>query len=100
VLTGASLASAVDNLTGLKENVILGHLIPAGTAYKPYLEMRVKHLGEPIPETKVPLDDLAQQIGAAIEAADASGNGEQMAADGEEAVGETAAQAVTEDSSA
>ena len=28
---------------GLKENVILGHLIPAGTSFKPYLEMQVKH---------------------------------------------------------
>jgi hypothetical protein len=35
----------------LKENVILGHLIPAGTAFKPYLEMRVKHLVEaPLPK--------------------------------------------------
>jgi DNA-directed RNA polymerase subunit beta' len=35
----------------LKENVILGHLIPAGTAFKPYLEMRVKHLAEaPLPK--------------------------------------------------
>jgi hypothetical protein len=31
----------------LKENVILGHLIPAGTAFKKYLDARVKHLGEP-----------------------------------------------------
>ena len=31
VLTEAALASKVDNLIGLKENVILGHLIPAGT---------------------------------------------------------------------
>jgi DNA-directed RNA polymerase subunit beta' len=46
VLTEASLAGRVDELRGLKENVILGHLIPAGTAYKPYLEMKVKHLAE------------------------------------------------------
>ena len=32
VLTEAALAGAVDTLVGLKENVILGHLIPAGTA--------------------------------------------------------------------
>jgi len=47
VLTEASLAGKVDNLHGLKENVILGHLIPAGTAFKPYLDMKVKHLAEP-----------------------------------------------------
>ncbi len=51
VLTEASLAGRVDNLCGLKENVILGHLIPAGTAFKPYLEMKVKHLVEaPLPK--------------------------------------------------
>jgi DNA-directed RNA polymerase subunit beta' len=35
VLTEASLSGKIDNLVGLKENVILGHLIPAGTAFKP-----------------------------------------------------------------
>jgi len=51
VLTEASLASKVDQLYGLKENVILGHLIPAGTAFKPYLDMKVKHLAEaPLPK--------------------------------------------------
>ncbi|MCG3130518.1 MAG: DNA-directed RNA polymerase subunit beta' [Phycisphaerae bacterium] len=48
VLTEAALAGAKDGLYGLKENVILGHLIPAGTGFKPYLSMGVKHLGEPI----------------------------------------------------
>jgi len=47
VLTEAALSGKVDNLVGLKENVILGHLIPAGTAFKPYLDMKVKHLAEP-----------------------------------------------------
>ncbi len=47
VLTEASLAAKVDELHGLKENVILGHLIPAGTAFKPHLDMKVKHLGKP-----------------------------------------------------
>jgi DNA-directed RNA polymerase subunit beta' len=51
VLTEASLAGKIDELYGLKENVILGHLIPAGTAFKPYLEMKVKHLAEaPLPK--------------------------------------------------
>ena len=35
VLTEAALAGRIDNLRGLKENVILGHLIPAGTGFKP-----------------------------------------------------------------
>jgi DNA-directed RNA polymerase subunit beta' len=51
VLTQASLAGKIDRLLGLKENVILGHLIPAGTAFKPYFELKVKHLVEaPLPK--------------------------------------------------
>jgi DNA-directed RNA polymerase subunit beta' len=51
VLTEASLAGKTDELHGLKENVILGHLIPAGTAFKPYLDIKVKHLVEaPLPK--------------------------------------------------
>ncbi len=51
VLTEASLAAKIDELHGLKENVILGHLIPAGTAFKPYLDMKVRHLVEaPLPK--------------------------------------------------
>ena len=36
VLTEAALASRRDGLIGLKENVILGHLIPAGTGFTSY----------------------------------------------------------------
>jgi DNA-directed RNA polymerase subunit beta' len=51
VLTQAALAGRVDKLVGLKENVILGHLIPAGTAFKSYFDMRLKHLAEaPLPK--------------------------------------------------
>jgi DNA-directed RNA polymerase subunit beta' len=53
VLTEAALAGAVDFLLGLKENVILGHLIPAGTAFNPHLNLRIKHLAEPPPMEKV-----------------------------------------------
>src|SRR5204863_4587091 len=47
VLTEAALAGAIDTLVGLKENVILGHLIPAGTAFNPHLNLKLKHLAEP-----------------------------------------------------
>jgi len=55
VLTEAALAGAVDNLVGLKENVILGHLIPAGTAFQPHLNLRIKHLAQPpaLPEPEL-----------------------------------------------
>src|SRR5690606_21362460 len=46
VLTEAALRGAVDELVGLKENVLLGHLIPAGTGFKPYQAIRVKPLVE------------------------------------------------------
>jgi len=36
VLTNAAIKGKVDNLRGLKENVIIGHLIPAGTGIKAY----------------------------------------------------------------
>ncbi|MGL6225716.1 MAG: DNA-directed RNA polymerase subunit beta' [Thermoguttaceae bacterium] len=36
VLTEAAIASKTDRLIGLKENVILGHLVPAGTGFKTY----------------------------------------------------------------
>ena len=39
VLTSAAIKNKVDNLVGLKENVILGKLIPAGTGMKCYQNM-------------------------------------------------------------
>jgi DNA-directed RNA polymerase subunit beta' len=47
VLTEAGLAGKADPLLGLKENVVLGHLIPAGTGFKPYLEAMVRLHAEP-----------------------------------------------------
>ena len=42
VLTEAALAGKVDHLVGLKENVILGHLIPAGTGFRTYQDSEVR----------------------------------------------------------
>jgi len=39
VLSSASIQAKVDSLEGLKENVIVGHLIPAGTGQKIYEDM-------------------------------------------------------------
>ena len=47
VLTEASLRGAEDELIGLKENVLLGHLIPAGTGFRKYQDIRVKTLVSP-----------------------------------------------------
>ena len=43
VLTEAALQGKVDNLVGLKENVILGHLIPAGTGFRNFQESDVQY---------------------------------------------------------
>jgi DNA-directed RNA polymerase subunit beta' len=45
VLTQAALAGMEDRLIGLKENVILGRLIPAGTGFKGYQEIAMSYLG-------------------------------------------------------
>ncbi len=41
VLTDASIEGKVDHLLGLKENVIMGHLIPAGTGLQKFKRIRV-----------------------------------------------------------
>jgi DNA-directed RNA polymerase subunit beta' len=47
VLTDAAIRGAQDNLLGLKENIIIGHLIPAGTGMYRYQEIDVE--GEYLP---------------------------------------------------
>ncbi len=46
VLTGAAVEGKVDYLRGLKENVIMGRLIPAGSGFKNYVGIRSKALRE------------------------------------------------------
>lgn len=41
VLSEASVAAKVDNLIGLKENIILGQLVPAGTGLRHYQDMTI-----------------------------------------------------------
>ncbi|MGI6116749.1 MAG: DNA-directed RNA polymerase subunit beta' [Bilifractor sp.] len=41
VLTDAAIKGKVDNLVGLKENVIIGKLIPAGTGMKEYRNLKL-----------------------------------------------------------
>ena len=42
VLTDAAIHGKVDYLQGLKENVIIGKLIPAGTGYKQYSDLTIE----------------------------------------------------------
>jgi len=48
VLTEAALSGKRDELVGLKENVIVGHMVPAGTGFKKYLMMKM-YRDEPPP---------------------------------------------------
>ncbi len=54
VLTEAALESASDPLVGLKENVIIGKLIPAGTGIERYRDIEVAHTE--MPEQALPAD--------------------------------------------
>ena len=49
VLTEAAIKGKVDPLSGLKENVIIGKLIPAGTGMSRYRDIKVKY-NVPMPE--------------------------------------------------
>jgi DNA-directed RNA polymerase subunit beta' len=53
VLTEAATHGKVDVLRGFKENVIMGHLIPAGTGFHRHRAMNLVQLGEPIGEPVV-----------------------------------------------
>ena len=46
MLTEAALAGKTDRRVGLKENVILGHLIPAGTGFRTFQESEVAYRRE------------------------------------------------------
>jgi DNA-directed RNA polymerase subunit beta' len=54
VLTEAALEAKVDPLVGLKENVIIGKLIPAGTGVEDYRRIEVGHTE--MPEQALPAD--------------------------------------------
>ncbi len=67
VLTDAALEGKVDRLNGLKENVIIGKLIPAATGLKRYRRIEIEP-AEPLPRgiDEVSLldhDDLAAELG-------------------------------------
>ena len=50
VLSEAAIRGRVDHLEGLKENVICGHLIPAGTGLKDYQDIVVGRKDEAVDE--------------------------------------------------
>jgi DNA-directed RNA polymerase subunit beta' len=72
VLTEAATLGKVDMLEGFKENVILGHLIPAGTGFSQYRNIVVEPAegATPIPratymdDEELPLPDDTLSVGA------------------------------------
>jgi DNA-directed RNA polymerase subunit beta' len=69
VLTEASTLGKVDYLNGFKENVIMGHLIPAGTGFNRHREVDVEFtVEEPEPIFVAPESDLIEEDESAITA--------------------------------
>jgi DNA-directed RNA polymerase subunit beta' len=46
VLTEAATLGRIDHLRGFKENVIMGHLIPAGTGFPAHRDIKIVNLGD------------------------------------------------------
>jgi DNA-directed RNA polymerase subunit beta' len=56
VLTEAATRSKIDSLRGFKENVIMGHIIPAGTGFDSHRQVKIKALVE-LPEEPEPVEN-------------------------------------------
>ncbi len=69
VLTDAALEAKKDRLLGLKENVIIGKLIPAATGLKHYRSIQV----EPVEPAAPPAEELLSE--EALEEMDLAGDG-------------------------
>ena len=59
VLTEASISGKIDYLRGLKENVIMGKLIPAGTGMSHYRSIQVEKVDSPSPPPASELESEA-----------------------------------------
>ena len=75
VLTEAALAGKIDKLVGLKENVILGHLIPAGTGFRTFQESEVRIRPEALAELAAEKDRTLVSSFPLLEAAEDSMDG-------------------------
>ena len=76
VLTEAAVAGKKDGLRGLKENVIVGRLIPAGTGYSYHQERARRKAAalEPVVESTVSADDAEKALTDALNSDLLSGN--------------------------
>ncbi len=62
VLTEASISGKVDYLRGLKENVIMGRLIPAGTGMETYTRLQIEPDGPPPAEEELPEEAIEAEV--------------------------------------
>ena len=74
VLTEAALAGRTDHLVGLKENVILGHLIPAGTGFRAIHDSEVRIRPEALEMLAAEKDRVLERAFPLLESAAASGD--------------------------
>ena len=65
VLTEAAIKGKIDPLVGLKENIILGKLIPAGTGMKCYKKLRINTEAEEEEAAVLPVQDAEETAPAA-----------------------------------
>jgi DNA-directed RNA polymerase subunit beta' len=63
VLTEAATLGKVDRLRGFKENVIMGHLIPAGTGFPAVREIKLVELGEQVGTSLVDEPEVQPALG-------------------------------------
>ena len=75
VLTEAAIAGRIDNLVGLKENVILGHLIPAGTGFSLHQQSEVRIRPEALAEIYAERDRILTARANLLNEPDVSGGG-------------------------
>ena len=81
ILTDSAPAARRDYLCGFKENVIIGHLIPAGTGFAQYRYLKLIPHGTPVSEEELPsyksrrfhedeqARSIAEEVAASAEAA-------------------------------
>jgi DNA-directed RNA polymerase subunit beta' len=86
VLTDAAISAKSDPLLGLKENVIIGKLIPAGTGMSKYRNVQVKIEPEAIPEYWLIRQREAAEVG---ELGELGGDGEMTEAEARRLLGGT-----------
>jgi DNA-directed RNA polymerase subunit beta' len=85
VLTDAALEGKTDRLNGLKENVIIGKLIPAATGLKRYRRIEIEP-SEPLPRAIVDVglldqDEIAAELGLSNGESLGGGYGQEFDAD-------------------